>query len=63
MSHDAVKPPSAVVAVIVAVPLDTAVTTPVLLTVATCELLLFHVTFLFPAFVGVTVATSVSVAP
>ena len=55
--------PSAVVAVIVAVPLAIAVTTPVLLTVATVVLLLAHVTFLFVALAGVTVAISVDVCP
>ena len=48
--------PSAVVAVMVAVPLDTAVTKPVLLTVATDVLLLLHVTLLSVALLGVTVA-------
>ena len=50
--------PSAALAVIVAVPLDTAVTNPVLLTVATAVLLLLHVTLLLVAFSGVTVAVS-----
>ena len=40
----AVLPPSCVVAVIVVVPADTAVTTPLALTVATEGLLLRHVT-------------------
>ena len=53
--------PSAVVAVMVAVPSATAVTTPVLLTVATLVSLLVHVTFLLVAFVGVPVAVSVTV--
>ena len=53
--------PSLVVAVMVAVPSAMAVTTPVLLTVATAVLLLVHVTLLLVAFVGVTVAVSVTV--
>ena len=53
--------PSAVLAVIVALPLDTAVTRPVLLTVATDGLLLVHVTLLFVALLGVTVAVSCKV--
>ena len=63
-AHVAVKfVPSTVFAVIVALPLDLAVTTPVLLTVATAVLLLVHVTFLFEALEGVTVAVSVAVCP
>ena len=55
--------PSAVVAVMVAVPLATAVTTPALLTVATDVLLLVHVTLLLLALEGVTVAVRVDVWP
>ena len=55
--------PSAVVAVIVALPLATAVTRPVLLTVATAVLLLVHVTLLSVALSGVTVAVSCNVWP
>ena len=55
--------PSSVVAVMVAVPFATAVTTPLLLTVATEVLLLDHVTFLFVALSGKTVAVSAVVAP
>ena len=53
--------PSAALAVMVALPLDTAVTNPVLLTVATAVLLLLHVTLLSVALSGVTVAVSCSV--
>ncbi|MNF95253.1 hypothetical protein D3C84_779950 [compost metagenome] len=59
---DAVKLPSAVVTVIVAVPLPTGVTTP-FATVATLALLEVHVTFLFDAAAGLTVAVNVPVAP
>ena len=55
--------PSAVVAVMVAVPLPTAVTTPSLLTVATPVSLLVHVTLVLLALDGVTVAVSVAVCP
>ena len=55
--------PSAVFAVIVALPLDTAVTKPVLLTVATEVLLLVQVTLLSVALLGVTVALSCKVCP
>ena len=55
--------PSVVVAVIVAVPLATAVTRPVLLTVATAVLLLCHITLLSVALLGVTVALSCNVFP
>ena len=55
--------PSAVVAVMEAVPFATAVTTPSLLTVATFSSLLLHVTLLFVAVLGVTVAVSVAVWP
>jgi hypothetical protein len=61
--HVAVFPPSAVFTVIVALPTAFPVTTPLELTVATAVLLLVHVTVLFVAFVGITVAVSVSVAP
>ena len=54
-----VKPPSAVVAVMVAEPAATAVTRPVvLLTVAAAVLLEDHVTFLLVAVAGTTVAVS-----
>ena len=53
----AVLLPSAVVTVMVAVPLLTAVMTPLVLTVATAVLLELHVTFLFVAVAGATVAT------
>ena len=55
--------PSAVEAVIVAVPPPLAVTKPLLLTVATLVLLDFHVTFLLLVLLGVTVAVSCSVSP
>ena len=54
--------PSAAVQVIVAEPLFTAVTLP-LLTVATEVLLLDHVTFLFVALLGETVALTVAELP
>jgi hypothetical protein len=44
-AHVAVKPPSVVVTVIVALPADTAVTRPLELTVATPSALELHVTF------------------
>ena len=53
----------AVLAVIVAVPLDTAVTKPFASTVATEVLLLLHITLLSAAFSGVTVAVSCKVWP
>ena len=53
--------PSEVVAVIVALPLATAVTRPVLVTVATAVLLLVHVTLLSVALSGVIVALSCNV--
>jgi hypothetical protein len=65
-AHVAVLLPSAVVAVIVAVPFDTALTvteSPVPLTVAMALSLLVHVTFLFVAFDGWIVAVSVSLSP
>ena len=55
--------PSSVAAVIVAVPFATAVTTPLLLTLATEVLLLDQLTFLFVALLGAMVAASVVVAP
>src|SRR5687767_14318030 len=62
MAEDAVKPPSAVVAVIVAEPCARAVTRPVLLTVAIAGALELHVTFLLVALEGVTVAVSCKVS-
>ena len=59
----AVFPLSSVVTVIVVVPSFTPVTNPSLSTVATAVLLLSHVTFLFVALEGVTVALSWVVAP
>jgi len=59
----AVNPPSSVVAVIVAVPADTAVITPELFTVAVPALPDDHITVLFVAFAGATVAVSVSLVP
>ena len=61
-THSAVFVPSFVVAVIVAVPAETAVTTPSVSTVATDSLLLFHTTFWLVALAGVMVAISVSVS-
>ena len=55
----AVLPPSAVVTVIVEIPAATAVTTPLLLTVATPVLLDDQLTDWFVAFEGDTVAVSV----
>lgn len=63
-SQVAVLPPSAVVAVIFAVPFDTAETRPVSSpTVATAGVSLVHVTVLFVAFAGATVAVKVSEPP
>lgn len=62
-SQVSVKLPSTVVAVMVADPADTPVTTPFASTLATLEPLELHVTALLVAFEGVTVATSVSVLP
>lgn len=59
----AVLPPSSVVAVIVAVPVPTAVTTPFSSTVATLSSLEEYVTFLLVAFSGKMVGTSLSVSP
>ena len=58
----AVKPPSSVATVMVAVPALTAVTVP-FYTVATLVLLLVHVTFWFVALDGCTVAVSWTVSP
>ena len=63
MVHCAVLPPSAVFAVIVAIPGLLAVTSPVLLTVATAVLLDDHVTLLFVAFDGDIVVASVHLHP
>ena len=63
ISQVAVCAPSAVVAVIVAVPTETAVTVPPVETVATAALLLLHITVLLPALAGNTVAWSCCVAP
>ena len=62
-SQAAVKPPSTVVAVMVAEPVATPFTRPVLLTVATAVSLELQVTLLSVAEPGVTVAVSCSVAP
>ena len=62
-SQDAVKLPSVVVAVIVAVPAVTPVTLPLLSTVATDVLLLLHVTVLTLASFGATVAESCATSP
>ena len=61
-SHAAVLLPSAVVTVMVALPAFTAVTVPSA-TVATCSLLLLHVTVWLVAFAGSTVAVSFSLPP
>ena len=61
--HLAVFFPSVVVTVIVAVPFFFAVTTPLLEAVATLVLLLFHVTVLYVALLGATVAVNVAVLP
>ena len=61
-SHVAVWLPSSVVTVIVALPPDTAVTMP-FFTVATAVLVELHVTCLFVASEGTTVAVKVAVAP
>ena len=58
----AIKPPSCVVAVMLAVPAATAVTNPLAFTVATAVLLLFQLMFLLLAFAGATVAVSCCVA-
>jgi hypothetical protein len=54
---------AALVAVMIAVPPFTAITSPLLLTVATSLLLDDHVTCLFRALLGATVAVRVNVAP
>jgi hypothetical protein len=59
----AVKPPSTVVAVIVAAPTTTPVTNPLGLTVAISLLDEFQVTLLFVAFAGNTVSVSCCVPP
>jgi len=59
----AVLEPSCVVTVMVAVPTDTPVTSPLALTVATAVLLLLQVTFWFVAFAGVMVELSCWVPP
>jgi hypothetical protein len=59
----AVLPPSAVVTMMIAVPAATAVTIPLLFTVATPVLLLLQVTFLFVALAGNTDAMRVDVPP
>ena len=61
--QSAVMPPSMVVAVIIAVPTATAVTSPVSETVAVFVSLLVQVTSLFVALSGSTVAISCSVPP
>ena len=60
ISHVSVKLPSSVVAVIVAVPIVSAVTTPSSSTVATAVSEELQVTFLFVASAGATVAVSVT---
>ena len=59
----AVRAPSCVVTVMVAVPCDTAVTTPLVFTVAIAELLVLHVTLRLVAFWGSTVGVSVWLCP
>jgi hypothetical protein len=59
----AVKPPFTVVTVMVANPSDTAVTTPLLFTVATAVLFELQLTLLLVALLGVTVAVSAVVPP
>jgi hypothetical protein len=54
----AVKLPSTVVAVMIALPVDTAVTSPLLLTVAISVLLELQVTLLFVAFAELMVRLS-----
>ena len=61
--HSAVFPPSFVVTVIVASPAPTAVTFPLWSTVATPGVLLSHVTLLFVAVEGDTVALRFVVSP
>lgn len=61
--HTAIFKPSAVVAVILAIPLPTAFTVPFLVTVATVVLLLFHIIVLFDASAGVIYAFNVTFLP
>ena len=61
--HIAVLCPSSVVAVMTALPIEMPLTTPCEDTVALDSSLLDHITFLFEAFSGKTVATSVAVLP
>ncbi len=62
-AHSALLFPSTVFTVIFVVPALTATTLPVVLTVAIVESADDHVTFLFIAFAGKTVAVRVSFAP
>ena len=62
ISHPAVLPPSSVDTLMITVPALTAVTLPSV-TVATAVLLLLHITFLFVASSGVTVAVRVNSSP
>ena len=62
-SHDAVNPPSAVVAVTIAEPMETPVTSPVEETVATALLLLDQVILLSVAFAGEKEANSLTEEP
>ncbi len=62
-SHLAVLAPSSAVTVMVALPGATAVTSPVLETVATFSLLEVQLTFLFVALSGRTVAVRVALSP
>ena len=63
MTEVAVLEPSCVVTVMVAVPTETPVTSPVALTVATAVLLLLQVTLWFVAFAGAMVELSCCVPP
>ena len=63
IAHVAVLPPSVVVTVMVAVPGDTAVTTPLVFTFATASLSDFQETVLSSALSGVTVAVRFTVSP
>jgi len=62
-SQNAVLLPSTVVTVMVAVPASIAATIPDALTIATASLLLLHVTLLFVALAGITVAVNAAVFP
>ena len=63
-AHEAVRlVPSCVVAMMTQVPLPTAVTRPLALTVATPLLVLSHITLLSVALLGLTVAFSWAVCP